>query len=148
MYHFSGNEDIHMVKNLLAAGIAMMVVCCTLADQTVASAQPAHNRDLVSEYSKHMGLSKNQVLDATITNSVLKLSINECSFCGLLKDEKARSDMAHTTLNWFLTKTGQSEGTVEWYNKSREKIMVITGSSAQAEISTGPSCAIQNRQPQ
>ena len=93
-----------------------------------------------------MGFAKNQVLDASITDSVLKLSINECSFCGAFKDDKKRSDIAHKTLDWFLGKTGQKEGTVEWYNKSQQKIMVITGSTTDAEITTGPSCAIQNKQ--
>jgi len=110
---------------------------------TAAPPQSAQHENLIQEYSEHMGFSKNQVLALSIEKSVLKLSINECSFCGALKNEKVRSDMAHKTLNWFLKKTGQKEGTVEWYNKSQQKIMVITGTSVKAEITTGPSCAIQ-----
>jgi hypothetical protein len=125
---------------------SILIFCCVLPGLAAASPeQPARQENLVSEYSKQMGFAKHQVLDASINNSVLKLSINECSFCGAFKDDKKRSDIAHKTLDWFLAKTGQKEGTVEWYNKSQQKIMVITGSSAQAEISTGPSCAIQNR---
>ena len=135
--------------SVFAFGISTLIVCCVLARHAEASPQqPAQHENLILEYSQHMGFAKNQVLDASITDSVLKLSINECSFCGAFKDDKKRSDIAHKTLDWFLEKTGQKEGTVEWYNKSQQKIMVITGSSAQAEITTGPSCAIQNRQTQ
>jgi hypothetical protein len=127
----------------------MLIVCCVLPRHATASPQqPSQHENLVQEYSEQMGFAKNQVLDLSINTSLLKLSINECSFCGTLKNEKVRSDMAHKTLNWFLKKTGQDEGTVEWYNKSRQKIMVITGSTSQAEITTGPSCAIQNNQTQ
>lgn len=126
--------------------VSILMFCCVLPGLAAASPeQPARQEDLVLEYSKQMGFAKHQVLDASISNSVLKLSINECSFCGAFKDDNKRSDIAHKTLDWFLGKTGQKEGTVEWYNKSQQKIMVITGSSAQAEITTGPSCAIQNK---
>ena len=119
------------------------MLCFTFAYQAVASPdQPAQNADLVSEYSKHMGFAKRQVLDVSITNNVMKVSIDECSFCGSFKNDKKRSDIAHKTLNWFLEKTGQKEGTVEWYNKSQTRIMIIAGTGAQAEITTGPSCAI------
>ena len=131
---------------LFVFGVSMLIFCCVLARHAAASPeQSAPHENLVQEYSEQMGFAKNQVLDLSINNSLLKLSINECSFCGALKDEKVRSDMAHKTLNWFLQKTGQSEGTVEWYNKSRQKIMVITGSTEKTEITTGPSCAIQNK---
>jgi len=131
---------------LFTFGVLVLFFCCVLPGLAAASPeQPAQQENLAQEYSKHMGFAKNQVLDLSINNSLLKLSINECSFCGALKDEKVRSDMAHKTLNWFLKKTGQSEGTVEWYNKSQKIIMVITGNSAQSEITTGPSCAIQNK---
>ena len=133
----------------VAVGFSLLIVCGVLTGYAAASPQqPAQHENLVQEYSEHMGFAKNQVLGLSIENSVLKLSINACSFCGTLKNEKVRSDMAHKTLNWFLQKNGQSEGTVEWYNKSRSRIMVITGSSAHAEITTGPSCAIQNNQAQ
>ena len=132
-----------MKKGILAVGLSILIFCFTLTGQTVASSsQPAQNKDLVSEYSKQMGFGEKQVLDLSINNTLLKLFINECSFCGAFKDDKKRSDIAHKTLDWFLEKTGQKEGTVEWYNKSQQKIMVITGSRAQAEITTGPSCAI------
>ena len=134
---------------LFAFGVSMLIFFSVLATHTAASTQqPAQHENLVQEYSEHMGYAKNQVLDLSINNSVLKLSINECSFCGALKNEKVRSDMAHKTLNWFLKKTGQQEGTVEWYNKSRKRILVITGSSGKAAITTGPSCAIQSNQSQ
>jgi len=139
-------SQITRFLSLLAFGVSMLIFCCVLTPHAAASPQqPAQHENLVQEYSEQMGYAINQVLDLSINNSLLKLSINECSFCGALKNKKVRSDMAHKTLNWFLKKTGQGEGTVEWYNKSRQKIMVITGSSAQAEITTGPSCAIQNK---
>jgi hypothetical protein len=125
----------------------LLVFSCVLPRPAAASPeQPAQHGNLALEYSKEMGFAKNQVLDASISDSVLTLSINECSFCGAFKDDKKRSDIAHKTLDWFLEKTGQKEGTVEWYNTSQQKIMIITGSTTDAKITTGPSCAIQNKQ--
>ena len=133
-----------MRKAVLAVGILVLTFCFTLIDQTIAlSNQPAQQADLVAEYSNHMGFAKKQVLAVSIAGSVMKVSINECSFCGVLKNDKKRSDLAHKTLDWFLQKTGQKEGTVEWYNKSQTRIMTITGTRAQAEITSGPSCAIK-----
>ena len=132
-----------MEKSLLVARIAILILCFTFVGQTAAFPnQPAQNTDLVVEYSKHMGFTKNQVLDLSIADSVMKISINECSFCGVLKNDKKRDDLAHKTLDWFLDKTGQKKGTVEWYNKSQTRIMTISGTGAQAEITSGPSCAI------
>ena len=132
-----------MNKKALLCGFAILILCFTFVGQTAASPnQPAQNTDLVLEYSKHMGFAKNQVLDLSITDSVMKISINECSFCGVLKNDKKRDDLAHKTLDWFLDKTGQKKGTVEWYNKSQTRIMTISGTGAQAEITSGPSCAI------
>jgi hypothetical protein len=132
-----------MKRSVLAAGIAVLVCCFTLSGQMGASSnQPEQNADLISEYSQHMGFAKKQVLDVSIAESVMRVSINECSFCGVLKNDKKRSELAHKTLDWFLQKTGQKEGTVEWYNKSQTRIMTISGTGAQAEITTGPSCAI------
>lgn len=125
------------------AGLALLIVHSVLTGQTIASSdRPQQLTDLVAEYSKHMGFAKNQVLDISIAENVMRISINECSFCGVLKNDKKRSELAHKTLDWFLQKTGQKEGTVEWYNKSQTRIMTITGNGAQAEITSGPSCAI------
>ena len=133
-----------MQQKALSFSFAILILCLTCVGQTAASQnQPAQNTDLVSDYSKHMGFAKKQVLDVSIRESVMKVSINECSFCGVLKNDKKRDDLAHKTLDWFLDKTGQKEGTVEWYNKSQTRIMTILGNSAQADISTGPSCAIK-----
>ena len=141
---FTANKGKRVKKGILASGISTLIFCCTLSGQTIASSnQQVNSKDLLSDYTQHMGFSKNQVLDLLVNNSLLKLSINECSFCGVLKNEKARSDMAHKTLDWFLKKTSRREGTVEWYNKSQQRIMVITGNSAKAEITTGSSCAIK-----
>ena len=140
---FTGNGDKKMKKGVLAAGLSILIFCFTLASQTIASSnQLAQSKDLLSEYSKQMGFAENQVLDLSINNSLLKLFINECSFCGAFKDDEKRSDIANKTLEWFLEKTGQKEGTVEWYNKSQQKILVITGNGVYAEITAGPSCAI------
>ena len=141
---FKNNNSKRIKKRVLASSISILLLSCTLAGQTFASSnQQVHNIDLLSEYTQHMGFTKNQVLDLSINNSLLKLSINECAFCGTFKDSKKRANIAHKTLDWFLEETGQKAGTVEWYNKSRNRIMVITGSSAHAEITTGPSCSIQ-----
>ena len=143
MMQYGHGKDNQMKKAVLAVSALVLIFCFTFAGQTIASSnQSAQNDDLVSEYSKHMGFAKKQVLDVSITNSVMKVSIDECSFCGSFKNDKKRSAIAHKTLDWFLEKTGQKEGTVEWYNKSQTRIMTISGTSAQAEITTGPSCAI------
>jgi len=134
-----------MEKKGLLLGLALLLFCSAASGQAVASSnQPGHDTDLVAAYVQHMGFAEHQVINAAINNSVLALSINECSFCGAFKDEKKRAEIAHKTLNWFLEKTGHREGTVEWYNTSRQKIMVITGSTAQAEITTGSSCSTRN----
>lgn len=129
--------------NFFTAGLALLILHSLLTGQTIASSdRPQQLTDLVAEYSEHMGFAKKQVLDVSIAESVMRVSINECSFCGVLKNDKKRSELAHKTLDWFLQKTGQKEGTVEWYNKSQTRIMTISGTGAQAEITTGPSCAI------
>ena len=116
----------YMNKNALSFSSAILILCLICVGQTVASQnQPAQNTDLVSEYSKHRGVAKKQVLDVSIANSVMKVSIDECSFCGSLKNDKKRDDLAYKTLDWFLDKTGQKKGTVEWYNKSQTRIMTI-----------------------
>ncbi len=130
--------------NFFTAGLALLILHSVLTGQTIASSdRPQQLTDLVAEYSEHMGFAKKQVLDVSIAESVMRVSINECSFCGVLKNDKKRSELAHKTLDWFLQKTGQKEGTVEWYNKSQTRIMTISGTGAQAEITTGPSCAIK-----
>ena len=144
MMQYGHGKDKQMKKTVLAVSALVLSFCFTFASQTIASSiQSAQNDDLVSEYSKHMGFAKKQVLDVSITESVMKISINECSFCGVLKDDKKRDDLAHKTLDWFLNETGQKKGTVEWYNKSQARIMTISGNSVQADITTGPSCAIK-----
>ena len=132
-----------MKKRIGQITIAILILLSVLAGQTIASSDRAQQQaDLISEYSKHMGFAEKQVLDVSIAESIMRVSINECSFCGVLKNDKKRSDLAHKTLNWFLDKTGQKEGTVEWYNKAKTRIMTISGNGAQAEITSGPSCAI------
>jgi hypothetical protein len=132
-----------MKKRILKSTIAVLILLSVLAGQTIASAVRAQQQtDLIAEYSKHMGFAEKQVLDVYIAESIMKVSINECSFCGVLKNDKKRSDLAHKTLNWFLDKTGQKEGTVEWYNKSKTRIMTISGNETRAKITSGPSCAI------
>ena len=132
-----------MKKVVLAVSALVLIFCFAFAGQTIASSnQSEQDTNLIAEYSQHMGFSKKQVLDASITESVMKISINECTFCGVLKNDKKRDDLAHKTLDWFLDKTGQKKGTVEWYNKSQTRIMTISGSPVQAEITSGPSCAI------
>ena len=133
----------NMKKRIVQIIIAVFILLSVLAGQTIASSDLTKQQtDLIAEYSKHMGFAKKQVLDVTIAESIMRVSINECSFCGVLKNDKKRSDLAHKTLNWFLDKTGQKEGTVEWYNKSKTRIMTISGNGARAEITSGPSCAI------
>ena len=144
MVQYGHGKDNQMKKAVLAVSALVLIFCFAFAGQTIASSnQSEQNTNLIAEYSQHMGFSKKQVLDVAITESVMKISINECSFCGVLKNDKKRDDLAHKTLDWFLDKTGQKKGTVEWYNKSQTRIMTISGNSAQTDISTGPSCAIK-----
>ena len=131
-----------MKKRIVKITLAILILLPVLAGQIIASAETKQQPDLISEYSKHMGFAEKQVLNVSIAESIMRVSINECSFCGVLKNDKKRSDLAHKTLNWFLDKTGQKEETVEWYNKSKTRIMTISGNGARAEITSGPSCAI------
>ena len=135
-----------MRKRMLLFVFTIWICCFLILGQASASQnQLEQQTDLVSDYSKHMGFRKNQVLDVSIAEGGMKVSINECSFCDVLKNDEKSSDLAHKTLDWFLEKTGQKKGTVEWYNKSQTRIMTISGTGAQAEITTGPSCAINQQ---
>jgi hypothetical protein len=129
---------------IFSVGLAILIFCFLLHGQTIASSDRIEQQtDLVTEYSKHMGFSNKQVLDVSIAEGVMRVSINECSFCGVLKNDKKRSELANKTLDWFLQKTGLKKGTVEWYNKSQVRIMIISGTGTQAEITSGHSCAIK-----
>ena len=57
----------NMQKKALSFSFSILILCFTCVGQTAASQnQPAQNTDLVSEYSKHMGFAKKQVLDVSI----------------------------------------------------------------------------------
>ena len=122
----------------------VVVITLLFGGNNVCSVASADQTDLIAEYSTAMGFSENQVLEAVITdNSTLKVSVDECSFCGAFKNEDSRNRIARSTLEWFLSQTGGKTGTVEWYNRSRVKIMTISGSLEQSEITSGMPCAIK-----
>ena len=111
---------------------------------SAADVPPDKSSELMAEYSKAMGFAKGQVLDASISDTgLMKIAIDECSFCGAFKNEDSRNRIARSTLEWFLSQTGGKTGTVEWYNRAQVKIMTISGSPEQSEITSGMPCAIK-----
>ena len=105
---------------------AALVVGCSL--HAVAADAPPVKSELIAEYSKAMGFAAGQVLDASISdNATMKVTIDECSFCGAFKNDESRNRIARSTLEWFLSKTGATTGTVEWYNKAQVNIMISHG---------------------
>lgn len=122
--------------------LVALIFGCSLP-APAAAAPPGTGTDLKAEYSKAMGFAAGQVLDASISdNGIMKVSIDECSFCGAFKNDESRNRIARSTLAWFLSKTGAVTGTVEWYNKARVNIMTISGSREHSEITAGLPCAI------
>jgi hypothetical protein len=122
-----------------------LVVGCSL-HAVAADTPPGKSSELRTEYTKAMGFVEGQVLDASISdNSIMKISIDECSFCGAFKNEESRNRIARSTLEWLLAKTGAATGTVEWYNKARVNVMTISGSREHSEITAGPPCAIKKQ---
>lgn len=131
--------------------ILRTVLCATMAVYALpcapnAAGQAENDKSLAVEYSEAQGFAQNQVSEVVITdNGIMKISIDECSFCGAFKNEDARNRIARSALEWFLVKTGRQVGTVEWYNKSKVRIMTITGDRAHSEITSGLPCAIQRK---
>ena len=123
--------------------LTMLLSYCIPCAYSTAN-QTEQNKSLAVQYSEAQGFSKNQVLDVVMTdNRIMKISIDECSFCGAFKNEDTRNRIARSTLEWFLTTTGSQAGTVEWYNRSQVKIMTITGNRDRSEITSGLPCAIK-----
>jgi hypothetical protein len=123
----------------------MLISHFAFAEQTTYNAENVLiKKDLLLEYTDKLGLKKAQILNIeTVNDSTLEIYINECSFCGAFSNAKVRNDIARKTLNWFLNKSGHKKGTVEWYNKSKTKIMSISGGLSDAEIKLGSSCSIK-----
>ncbi len=134
-----------MQHNKLTLSV-LIFMCVLIAGSNLYLVAAADQPDLISEYTAALGFAKNQVFDASISdNSTLKLSIDECSFCGAFKNEDTRNRIARSSLEWLLSKTGEKTGTVEWYNRGRVKIMTISGSREQSEITSGLPCAIKTQ---
>ena len=125
--------------------LSILISGYSLAGQITSVAnQPAQDKNLALEYAKKLGFGKNQILNVEIVdNDILKVYIDECSFCGMFRNVKVRNDIAHKTLGWFLNKNGHKKGTVEWYNRSKLKIMSVSGSLSDAEIKSGLPCALK-----
>jgi len=132
-----------MKRGVLLILVSMLIPIFVLAEQNTCNAeQVAVNNDLSSEYTKKLGFKKGQVINIEIVDdSTMKIYIDECSFCGAFRNAKARNDIAHKTLDWFLNKTGYKKGNVEWYNGNKIKIMSISGSLSASEIKLGSSCS-------
>lgn len=136
---------MHLLRLRLFIAIAALVLGSSLT-AGASDAPPDKSGELMSEYSKAMGFAKGQVLDASIIdNGIMKISVDECSFCGAFKNEDSRNRIARSSLEWLLSKTGSKTGTVEWYNRAQVKIMTISGSLDQSEITSGLPCAIKKQ---
>jgi hypothetical protein len=134
---------MHITRAVLKT---VVVITLLVGGNNVCSVASADQPDLISEFSTALGFTKNQVFDASISdNSTLKLSVDECSFCGAFKNEDTRNRIARASLEWLLSKTGGKTGTVEWYNRGRVKIMTISGSREQSEITSGLPCAVKQQ---
>jgi hypothetical protein len=134
-----------MKRGVFLILVSMLISHFALAEQTNYQAEKtAINKNLLLEYSKKLGFQKGQVINLEIgDNSLMKVYINECSFCGAFRNTSKRNDIAYKTLDWFLNKTGHKKGTVEWYNRSKVKIMSISGSLSDSEIKLGSACSIK-----
>ncbi|MCK5188210.1 MAG: hypothetical protein KAR43_13875 [Deltaproteobacteria bacterium] len=134
-----------MKKVTLLILVSLLITCFALAEQTTYKAErTAKNKDLQLEYTKQLGFKKGQVLNVEIVDaSIMKVYINECSFCSAFKNTSKRNDIARKTLDWFLSETGYKEGTVEWYNSNKTKVMSISGNLSNSEIQWGSSCSTQ-----
>jgi hypothetical protein len=125
--------------------VVALVVGCSL-HAVAADAPPGKSSELRADYSKAMGFAEEQVLDASISdNGIMTVSIDECSFCGAFKNDESRNRIARSTLEWLLSRTGGTTGTVEWYNKAQVNIMTISGSRENSEITAGMPCAIKKQ---
>ena len=116
-----------------------------LATQTtLQSEKTARNKNLSLEYTKKMGFKEGQVINMEIVDkSTMKVYVNECSFCSAFRNPHLRNDIARKTFEWFLNKSGYKKGTVEWYNSINKKIMSISGTLSDSEITLGSSCSIK-----
>ncbi|KPJ57894.1 MAG: hypothetical protein AMJ42_04240 [Deltaproteobacteria bacterium DG_8] len=134
-----------MKRGILLIGVSILISYFTLAEHTNCKAEKtALNKNLLLEYTNKLGFKKGQILNIEIVDdSIMKVYINECSFCSAFRDISKRNDIARTTLDWFLNETGQKKGTVEWYNSNKIKVMSISGSLSDSEIKWGSSCSIQ-----
>ena len=134
-----------MKKVTLLIVVPMLITCFALAEQTTYKPEKtAKNKDLQLEYAKQLGFKKGQILNMEIVDaSIMKVYINECSFCSAFKNTSKRNDIARKTLDWFLHETGYKEGTVEWYNSNKIKVMSISGNLSNSEIKWGSSCSTQ-----
>ncbi len=132
-----------MKRGILLILVSMLIPHYALAEQTTYNAEKAEiKNDLSLEYTKKLGFKKGQVINIEIVDdSTMKIYIDECSFCGAFRNAKARNDITHKTLDWFLNKTGYKKGNVEWYNGNKIKIMSISGSLSASEIKLGSSCS-------
>jgi hypothetical protein len=136
---------MHMLRFRLFITVIVLVIGCSM-HAAAANDQADKSSELMAEYSKAMGFAQGQVLNASMSSSgLMKVSIDECSFCGAFKNEDTRNRIARASLEWLLSKTGGKTGTVEWYNQSRVKIMTISGSREQSEITSGLPCAIKKQ---
>ena len=136
-----------MKRGILLIVLVTLILHFPLAENALCKAeQPAIKKDFSLEYANDMGFKKGQILNVEyVDNSKMKLYVNECSFCSTFKNPSKRDALARKTLGWFLKKKGYKEGTVEWYNKSNQKIMSISGDSSKSEIMWGQTCSINSK---
>jgi hypothetical protein len=107
---------------------------------------PLQSKELTSDYVQALGLAPHQVLHvAQKDTKLMEVHIDECSFCGTLKNAQLRDEFARKTLTWLLNKTDNKSGTVEWYNSAGVKIMTISGTPSDATITTAPPCLLNEK---
>lgn len=123
--------------------VVLSVIYILYASPAAHPSAPSDHQDLILEYAAAVGLTRQQILDVAITESGMKVVVDQCALCGSFKNKETRNRIARTSLQWLLAKTGKATGSVEWFNRSGLTVMTISGSLERSEISAGPSCAIQ-----
>ena len=136
-----------MKKTIFLLLLSTLAPLYTHAEQSPpVTTYPLQSKELTSDYVKALGLAPHQVLhSAQKDTKLMEVHIDECSFCGTLKNALLRDEFARKTLTWLLNKTDNKSGTVEWYNSAGVKIMTISGTPSDATITTAPPCSLNEK---
>ena len=134
-----------MRRGIFLILLSALISYCSITEKATCNAeQTGITQDLPLEYASDLGFKKGQILTMEfVGEGTMRVYINECGLCSTFNDPSKRDDMARRTLDWFLKKKGYKEGTVEWYNRSKVKVMSISGNLSDPEIKWGPSCSLK-----